>query len=115
MILVNLTCGRNPWKRASIEDRTFSAYLRDRSFLQTILPFTTEAVAILSRIFEIDPSQRITIPELRELIEGCLHLTTVFMSKDVGSGEHHSPLADTSEEHPGYPDFDYFDMSSGGQ
>jgi serine/threonine protein kinase len=71
VMLVNLTCGRNPWKRASLEDSTFRAYLKDPSFLKTILPLSTEMVCILSRVFECDPSKRITIPELRQLIVEC--------------------------------------------
>jgi serine/threonine protein kinase len=71
VMLVNLTCGRNPWKRASVEDSTFRAYLKDPFFLKSILPLSTEMVCILSRVFERDPSKRITIPELRQLIVDC--------------------------------------------
>jgi len=77
VILVNLTCGRNPWKRACYEDSTFRAYMRDRNFLKSILPLTSELNAILSRIFEVDPSKRVTIPELREMILSCGRLTTL--------------------------------------
>lgn len=76
MILVNLTCGRNPWKRASTEDTTFRAYLKDPEFLRTILPVSPELNAILRRIFECDPAKRITIPELRRLILDCPRFTT---------------------------------------
>ena len=72
---MNLTCGRNPWKRACYEDSTFRAYMRDRTFLNSILPISDELNCILSRIFEPDPSQRITLPELRELILACGQLT----------------------------------------
>lgn len=75
MILVNLTCGRNPWKQASTEDATFRAYSKDPFFLKTILPLTTETVFILTRIFEFNPSKRITIPELRSLIVDCPRFT----------------------------------------
>lgn len=75
VILVNLTCGRNPWKRASIEDSTFRAYLKDPFFLKSILPLSDELVCILSRIFECDPMKRITIPELRQLILDCPQFT----------------------------------------
>ncbi|KAJ5211745.1 uncharacterized protein N7498_003391 [Penicillium cinerascens] len=75
VMLVNLTCGRNPWKRASFEDSTFRAYLKDPSFLKTILPLSTEMVYILSRVFECDPSKRITIPEPRQLIVECPYFT----------------------------------------
>src|ERR1700744_4982054 len=68
VILVNLTCGRNPWKRACSDDSTYSAYLKDRSFLKTILPITDELNHILSMIFDPDPSTRITLPVLRQVI-----------------------------------------------
>lgn len=76
VILVNLTCGRNPWKRASVEDTTFRAYLKDQHFLSSILPLSHELDSILRRIFECDPAKRITIPELRELIIKCPRFTT---------------------------------------
>lgn len=76
VILVNLTCGRNPWKRASAEDSTFRAYLKDSKFLKSILPLSSELDAILRRVFECDPQKRITIPQLRNLIIRCSRLTT---------------------------------------
>lgn len=76
IILVNLACGRNPWKRASVEDSTFRAYLKNPKFLSTILPLTPELDSILRRIFECDPRRRIQIPELRNLILRCPKLTT---------------------------------------
>jgi hypothetical protein len=75
VILVNLTCGRNPWKRASTEDTTFRAYLKDPEFLRSILPVSPELNVILHRIFECDPYKRITIPELRRLILECPRFT----------------------------------------
>ncbi|GES64971.1 pkinase-domain-containing protein [Aspergillus terreus] len=68
VILVNLTCGRNPWKRASLEDPTFQAYLKDPFFLKSILPLSEGMIGILSRVFECDTGKRITIPDLRSLI-----------------------------------------------
>ncbi|KAL6718921.1 Serine/threonine protein kinase [Lecanora helva] len=76
IILVNLTCGRNPWKRASLEDSTFRAYRNNPRFLSSILPLSPELDAILSRIFECDPRKRIGIPELRDLILRCPRFTT---------------------------------------
>lgn len=75
VILVNLCCGRNPWKRASPEDPTFLAYLKDPGFLKTILPLSPELNAILRRVFECDPHKRISIPELRHLILECPRFT----------------------------------------
>ena len=76
VILVNLTCGRNPWKRASPSDSTFRAYLKNPRFLRTILPLSAELDDILRSIFEIDPVKRITIRELRTRIQHCRKFTT---------------------------------------
>ncbi len=76
VILINLTCGRNPWKRASPEDSTFRAYLQDPNFLRSILPLSAELDSILHRVFECDPAKRICIQELRDLIVACPRLTT---------------------------------------
>ncbi|KFY51087.1 hypothetical protein V496_08948 [Pseudogymnoascus sp. VKM F-4515 (FW-2607)] len=71
VILVNLTCGRNPWKSASAKDSTFRAYLADRQFLKSILPLSDELNEILNMVFEIDPSRRISLAELRHRIATC--------------------------------------------
>lgn len=76
VILVNLTCGRNPWKRAALDDSTFRAFMRDPGFLQTILPISDRFNAILQRIFEVDPRRRITLEELREIIVFCPQLNS---------------------------------------
>jgi serine/threonine protein kinase len=75
VVLVNLTCGRNPWKKASPEDSTFRAYLKDPKFLSSILPISGELNMILRRIFECDPQKRITLPELRDMIIHCPRFT----------------------------------------
>lgn len=75
IILVNLTCGRNPWKRAAIDDSTFRAYLKNPRFLSSILPLSPELDSILRRVFECDPRRRISIPELRDLIVKCPRFT----------------------------------------
>ncbi|OBT89306.1 RAN protein kinase [Pseudogymnoascus sp. 03VT05] len=71
VILVNLTCGRNPWKSASTKDSTFRAYLADRQFLKSILPLSDELNEILNMVFEIDPSRRISLAELRHRVATC--------------------------------------------
>ncbi|MCJ1455328.1 hypothetical protein MMC28_005682 [Mycoblastus sanguinarius] len=76
IILVNLTCGRNPWKRASMEDSTYRAFRNNPRFLRSILPLSGELDSILGRIFEPNPQKRISIPELRNLILRCSRFTT---------------------------------------
>ena len=73
---MNLTCGRNPWKRASLDDSTFRAYRNNPRFLSSILPLSPELDFILGRIFEHDPRRRINISELRDLILRCNNFTT---------------------------------------
>ncbi|KAI5462829.1 kinase-like domain-containing protein [Mariannaea sp. PMI_226] len=80
VILVNLTCGRNPWKQASFQDSTYRAYITSKDFLKTILPLSDELNDILGRIFDSNPDQRITLPELRTRIMACSHFTVPPMS-----------------------------------
>jgi serine/threonine protein kinase len=75
VILVNLTCGRNPWKQASCQDSTYRAYTRSQDFLKTILPLTNELNDILGRIFNPNPELRITLAELRCRIMACPQFT----------------------------------------
>lgn len=75
VILVNLTCGRNPWKQASQEDTTYRAFTKNPNFLKTILPVSDELNDILGRVFTRNPDQRITLPELRERILACSRFT----------------------------------------
>jgi serine/threonine protein kinase len=75
VILVNLTCGRNPWRQASFEDSTYRAYAKSRDFLKTILPLSDELNDILARVFHLNPEQRISLTELREKISACSHFT----------------------------------------
>ncbi|KAI1345279.1 kinase-like domain-containing protein [Xylariaceae sp. FL0016] len=75
VILVNLTCGRNPWRQASFEDSTYRAFTRSQDFLRTILPLSDELNDILGRIFTRNPDQRITLPELKTRILACSRFT----------------------------------------
>ncbi|KAG4438232.1 hypothetical protein IFR05_006305 [Cadophora sp. M221] len=75
VILVNLTCGRNPWKQASAEDSTYKAFTRNRNFLKTILPLSDELNEILGMIFERNPENRITVSELKQRIIECVHFS----------------------------------------
>ncbi|TAQ83216.1 hypothetical protein B7494_g8460 [Chlorociboria aeruginascens] len=77
VILVNLTCGRNPWKQASLEDSTYRAFTKNPDFLKTILPLSDELNRILGLIFTRNPDERISIGELRRQILLCSHLAPV--------------------------------------
>ena len=69
VVLVNLACGRNPWRQATPEDPTFKAFLRDPAFLNKMLPISPQADAVLRRVFALNPAARMTVAELRSAVE----------------------------------------------
>ncbi|PVF96475.1 Pkinase-domain-containing protein [Serendipita vermifera] len=75
IILVNLTCGRNPWRQASPADETFRTFVHDPDFLPSILPVSSDCNEILKRIFTINPQNRISLPELRQSIRAVTRFT----------------------------------------
>lgn len=121
VILVNLTCGRNPWKEACYSDSTYRAYLRDPSFLKTILPITDDLNNILRKIFHPDPAQRITLPQLVREIAACRQFTrpaqptptiiappvTELTLDEDTSVDHDSPDSPMSDDDSDYSDPDY--------
>lgn len=78
IILINLVSGRNPWKQANLEDSAFAAYVKQpRKFFRMILPGISKSLdRILIRIFCLDPTKRITLEELRNMILVCRSFTT---------------------------------------
>lgn len=75
VILITLTCGRNPWKQASFDDPTYRMFAQSGHFLRTVLPLTAEVTDILIHIFNPNPELRITIPKLRDKIMACARFT----------------------------------------
>ncbi|TCD64228.1 hypothetical protein EIP91_004330 [Steccherinum ochraceum] len=77
VILVNLMTGRNPWHVASSEhDEGFAQYLKDGAFyLHKVIPVTWQLALLLERVFDANPSTRITLPDLREAI---INLDTLY-------------------------------------
>jgi len=68
VILVNLACGRNPWRQACADDDTFRAYLEDPTVLGSILPLSTWSTSILARLFAQNPADRISLAQLRAMV-----------------------------------------------
>ncbi|TFY68171.1 hypothetical protein EVJ58_g1179 [Rhodofomes roseus] len=81
VILTNMITGRNPWTIAcSIEDSAFVSYSRDPdAYFRRMLPMSAAARRILLRIFTLDPTDRISLPDLRESI---LNADTFFLSDE---------------------------------
>lgn len=65
IILINLTCIRNPWLKAnSTTDNTFKYYTRHSNILQKILPINLEFNLLLSKILKINPIERISLIDI---------------------------------------------------
>ncbi|CCH60776.1 hypothetical protein TBLA_0D02730 [Henningerozyma blattae CBS 6284] len=72
IILINLTCVRNPWLQADSQaDHTFRCYTRDSSVLSRILPISPQLNSLLADILSLNPDKR---PSLSELIYRVLHI-----------------------------------------
>lgn len=65
IILINLTCIRNPWSKAhQNEDKTFHYFMQDAAVLQKILPISDELFTLLSNVLKINPYERIDLTSL---------------------------------------------------
>ncbi|KAI0756166.1 kinase-like domain-containing protein [Daedaleopsis nitida] len=68
VVFLNLTCELNPWAKATLEDPVFVRFLERRHTSSRTAHLSEGARAILRRMLEVDPNERITLPELRELV-----------------------------------------------
>lgn len=71
VLFINITCARNPWPVANINDRheVFANYiLHNKSILQTILPILCQFNALLNEIFHLNPNKRILLAELAKKV-----------------------------------------------
>ena len=90
IILVNLVCGRNPWRIASTSDESFTSFLADPTFLRRILPISDECLYVLAQIFTIDPNARISLNKLRRAVLG---VKSFFMGEDELRAAHSAAQA----------------------
>ena len=65
VLLINLACGRNPWRRADPSDSAYAGLLHDPNFLLSILPISKELNSVLKRVFIRDPLRRMGLTEFR--------------------------------------------------
>ncbi|SCV03287.1 LAME_0H09208g1_1 [Lachancea meyersii CBS 8951] len=89
IILINLTCIRNPWLKAhQLEDTTFSYYVRDPKVLLKILPISQQLFEILTDILQLGPTTRPNLSDIMERVSECTSFTT------SGPLSHVAPLSD---------------------
>ncbi|CCM05860.1 uncharacterized protein FIBRA_08096 [Fibroporia radiculosa] len=65
VVLTAMISGHNPWRRATLDDKCYCAFINNQNFLLQTLPISPGVNLILRRIFCSDPSNRIELPILR--------------------------------------------------
>lgn len=72
ILLINLTCIRNPWLKAhQLQDTTFRQFIMDTTVLKNILPISNELYHILIKVLQLNPSLRCDISTLMVMIKNC--------------------------------------------
>lgn len=79
VILTNLISGRNPWKKAEIEDECYRYFLQNPDTLLYSLPISKGANELLKQCFKIHPLARPSIAKIREIV---LELDTFFLTDE---------------------------------
>ncbi|ODV86809.1 hypothetical protein CANARDRAFT_196040, partial [[Candida] arabinofermentans NRRL YB-2248] len=75
IILINLISIRNPWLKASLQDTTFKAFVKDPEVLMKILPISREVFTILCKYLALNPWERGNLFEFRQDILNCTKLS----------------------------------------
>ncbi|CDO93810.1 unnamed protein product [Kluyveromyces dobzhanskii CBS 2104] len=77
IILINLTCTRNPWLKAhQKQDNTFKYFINDSKVLMKILPLSEDLFNILNTVLQVDPSKRTNLISLIDAVSKCEHFTS---------------------------------------
>ncbi|AJW11707.1 CIC_collapsed_G0056840.mRNA.1.CDS.1 [Saccharomyces cerevisiae] len=76
IILINLTCIRNPWLKAhQKEDNTFHHFANDNNVLKKILPISDELFTVLTKILQLNPYTRIDMKTLMSEVSSLTSFT----------------------------------------
>ncbi|CAI4350160.1 ASB_HP2_G0011310.mRNA.1.CDS.1 [Saccharomyces cerevisiae] len=76
IILINLTCIRNPWLKADkTEDNTYYYFTKDPNILKQILPLSDDFYSLLSKILQVNPKNRMSLQELMKEVSSITSFT----------------------------------------
>lgn len=68
ILLINIITSRSPWNKAVTTDDSFCDFLLHENYLCEMLPISKGANSLFRQIFAYEPSERITIPEMRKAV-----------------------------------------------
>ncbi|KAJ3355115.1 hypothetical protein HDU83_004012 [Entophlyctis luteolus] len=69
ILLLNLLFSKNPWFEATMSDPIFSAYITNRpDILRYHFKISADFDAILGKVFNMDPSKRLSLPDFKKLV-----------------------------------------------
>lgn len=88
VILINMLSAQRPWDMPTVRDPGFASFVANPNFPLYGLPISQSIKTIIRRALTLDPTKRITLPELRSAI---LAVDTIFLSNDKLA--HRSALA----------------------
>lgn len=71
IILINLISIRNPWLKASLNDTTFRAFVKDPAVLMKILPISRDIFSVLCRYLRLNPWERGNLFDFRRDVLTC--------------------------------------------
>ena len=98
VILINLICGRNPWKQATLDDEIFKEFVKDNDYIMKILPISQETNTVLKHIFTLQPETRCSLRSLRRRVNAIPRLQA--SSLEVWH-RHHPCAASVKQSSPG--------------
>ena len=76
IILIHLTCIRNPWLKADkTEDNTYYYFTKDPNILKQILPLSDDFYSLLSKILQVNPKNRMSLQELMKEVSSITSFT----------------------------------------
>jgi serine/threonine protein kinase len=69
VIFYNLITGQDPWKCATMTDRSYAAFIRDPEILRHRVFFGTDVLNVFEKVFQRNPDQRSSLNDMRSFIE----------------------------------------------
>ncbi|KAF8592394.1 kinase-like protein [Ramaria rubella] len=76
VLLLNLASGKHaPWMYAHPNDRFFHDFLKQPNLLRLFVPLSLDVHDILTRVFTINPVERISIKELKAAVQKVKHFS----------------------------------------